>query len=168
MIKGINRLSLILILTSLLLLPSCHSKTVYTNSQAMVGKIWKLTDIPAFKVLITDTLTSNNVIFTIRSSSSYPFRNIYLFVTTSSPDGRNITDTLQYNLADEKGKWFGKGFGDIHELNLPYKSNVFFPLKGTYVFKIQHGMRIENLKGIYDIGLRIEKKRKEISGGGKE
>jgi gliding motility-associated lipoprotein GldH len=134
----------------------------------MTGKIWKLTDIPTFKVPITDTLTSNNVIFTIRSGSSYPFRNIYLFVTTTSPDGKNITDTLQYNLADEKGKWFGKGFGDIHELNLPYKSNVFFPLKGTYVFKIQHGMRIENLKGIYDIGLRIEKKRKEISVGGKE
>jgi len=168
MIKGINRLSFILILTSLLLLSSCHSKTVYTNSQAMTGKIWKLTDIPTFKVPITDTLTSNNVIFTIRSGSSYPFRNIYLFVTTTSPDGKNITDTLQYNLADEKGKWFGKGFGDIHELNLPYKSNVFFPLKGTYVFKIQHGMRIENLKGIYDIGLRIEKNRKEISVGGKE
>jgi gliding motility-associated lipoprotein GldH len=134
----------------------------------MTGKIWKLTNIPTFKVPITDTLTSNNVIFTIRSGSSYPFRNIYLFVTTTSPDGKNITDTLQYNLADEKGKWFGKGFGDIHELNLPYKSNVFFPLKGTYVFKIQHGMRIENLKGIYDIGLRIEKKRKEISVGGKE
>jgi gliding motility-associated lipoprotein GldH len=126
----------------------------------MTGKIWKLTNIPTFKVPITDTLTSNNVIFTIRTGSSYPFRNIYLFVTTTSPDGKNITDTLQYNLADEKGKWFGKGFGDIHELNLPYKSNVFFPLKGTYVFKIQHGMRIENLKGIYDIGLRIEKKRK--------
>ena len=58
-----------------------------------------------------------------------PFRNIYLFVTTTSPDGKTITDTLQYNLADEKGKWYGKGFGDIHELNLPYKSNVYFPVK---------------------------------------
>jgi hypothetical protein len=33
-------------------------------------------------------------------------------------------------------------------------------LKGTYEFSIQHGMRIENLKGVYDIGLRIEKIRK--------
>jgi len=160
MIKGINRFSFILLLTSLLLLHSCHSNIVYTNSQVMAGKTWKLTDIPTFKVPITDTLNSNNVIFTIRSGSSFPFRNIYLFVTTKSPDGRNITDTLQYNLADEKGKWYGKGFGDIHELNLPYKSNVYFPLKGTYEFKIQHGMRIENLKGVYDFGLRIEKIRK--------
>jgi gliding motility-associated lipoprotein GldH len=126
----------------------------------MAGKTWKLADIPTFKVPITDTINSNNVIFIIRSGSSFPFRNIFLFVTTTSPDGRNVNDTLQYNLADEKGTWYGKGFGDVHELKLPYKSNVYFPLKGTYEFKIQHGMRIENLKGVYDFGLRIEKIKK--------
>jgi gliding motility-associated lipoprotein GldH len=160
MIKGIDRFLSILILTFSLLLSSCNSKVVYTNSQAMAEETWKLMDIATFKVPITDTLNSNNVFFTIRNGSSFPFRNIYLFVTTMSPDGRKITDTLQYNLADEKGKWYGKGFGDIHELNLPYKSNVYFPLKGIYEFRIQHGMRIENLKGVYDIGLRIEKIRK--------
>jgi len=160
MIKGINRFSFVSILIFLLLLLSCNSNVVYTNSQAMADETWKLMDIASFKVPITDTLHSNNVFFTIRNGSSYPFRNIYLFVSTTSPDGKKITDTLQYNLADEKGKWYGRGFGDIHELNLPYKSNVFFPLKGTYVFKIQHGMRIENLNGVYDFGLRIEKIRK--------
>lgn len=123
----------------------------------MAEETWKLMDIPVFDVPITDTIKSNSIFFTIRNGSSYPFRNIFLFVTTASPDGKKITDTLQYNLADEKGKWYGRGFGDIHELKLPYKSNVYFPLKGTYVFKIQHGMRVENLKGVYDIGLRIEK-----------
>jgi gliding motility-associated lipoprotein GldH len=160
MIKGINKLSFILMLTLIFLLVSCNSKVVYTNSRAMAEETWKLMDIPVFKVPISDTLNSNNVFFTIRNGSSYPFRNIYLFVSTTSPDGKKITDTLQYNLADEKGKWYGRGFGDVHELNLPYKSNVYFPFKGTYEFKIQHGMRIENLKGVYDIGLRIEKIRK--------
>lgn len=160
MIKGIDRFSSISILALSLFLSGCSSKVVYTNSQPMAEEIWKLMDIPIFKVPISDTMNSNNVFFTIRNGSSYPFRNIYLFVTTTSPDGKKITDTLQYNLADEKGIWYGSGFGDIHELNLPYKSNVYFPLKGTYEFRIQHGMRIENLKGVYDIGLRIEKIRK--------
>ena len=157
MIKGINRYSFVLILTSLVLLSSCNSNVVFTDSLEMPGRTWKLLDIPAFKIPVTDTLNSNNVFFTIRTGSSYPFRNIYLFVTTTSPDKKSITDTLQYNLADEKGKWYGKGFGDIHELNLPYKTNVYFPLKGSYQFKIQHGMRVEDLKGVYDFGLRIEK-----------
>ena len=157
MTKGINRYSFVLILTSLVLLSSCNSNVVFTDSLEMPGRTWKLLDIPAFKIPVTDTLNSNNVFFTIRTGSSYPFRNIYLFVTTTSPDKKSITDTLQYNLADEKGKWYGKGFGDIHELNLPYKTNVYFPLKGSYQFKIQHGMRVEDLKGVYDFGLRIEK-----------
>ena len=63
----------------------------------------------------------------------------------------------KFFLADEKGNWYGKGFGEIHELDLPYRQNVFFPLKGTYIISIRHGMRAENLKGVYDIGLRVEK-----------
>jgi len=64
---------------------------------------------------------------------------------------------LQYDLADEKWNWLGKGFGEVHELSLPYKSNVFFPEKGLYNFKIQHGMRTGDLKGVYDLGVRIQK-----------
>jgi gliding motility-associated lipoprotein GldH len=133
---------------------------VFTDSIPVPGKKWELMNIHSFKVPVTDTLVSNNVFFTLRTGSSYPFRNIYLFVQTKSPDGKFITDTLEYSLADEKGNWYGKGFGDIHELNLPYKSNVYFPVKGTYQFNIRHGMRIENLNGVYDFGLRIERSGK--------
>jgi gliding motility-associated lipoprotein GldH len=157
MIKRINRYAFVLILNLLLLLSSCNSKVLYTESFVMPEKTWALMNTPVFTVPVSDTINSNNVIFTIRTGSSYPFRNIYLFVTTTSPDGKSITDTLQYNIADEKGKWYGKGFGDIHELSLPYKSNVYFPVKGSFQFKIQHGMRIEDLKGVYDFGLRVEK-----------
>jgi gliding motility-associated lipoprotein GldH len=157
MIRGIDRYTFILIFISLLLLSSCNSNVVFSDSRVMPEKTWGLLNIPNFRIPVTDTVNSNNVFFSIRTSSSYPFRNIYLFVTATSPDGKIITDTLQYYLADEKGKWYGKGFGDIHELNLPYKSNVYFPVKGIYQFKIQHGMRIEDIKGVYDFGLRIEK-----------
>ena len=157
MIKGINRYSCILILTSFILLLSCNNNVVYTDSLPIPGEKWELMNIQSFSVPIDDTVNSNNVIFTIRTGSVYPFRNIFLFVRTTSPDGKSITDTLEFSLADEKGKWFGKGFGDIHEAKLPYKSNVYFPIKGTYQFNVQHGMRIEDLNGVYDFGLRIEK-----------
>jgi gliding motility-associated lipoprotein GldH len=157
MIKEKNSCSFILGLTCFVLMLSCNNNVVFTDSITMPEKKWELMNIPSFRVPVDDTLKSNNVIFTIRTGSSYPFRNIYLFVRTTSPDGKFITDTLEYFLADEKGKWYGKGFGDVHELNLPYKSNVYFPVRGTYQFSIQHGMRVEDLDGVYDFGLRIEK-----------
>lgn len=155
MIKGTNRFLFFLLLTSIL--AACGRNVVFTDSVQMSGKTWKLTDIPVFRIPVKDTVNSNNIFFTIRTGTSYPFRNIYLFVTTASPDGKSVTDTLQYELADEKGNWYGKGFGDIHELKLPFKSNVFFPVSGTYQVNIQHGMRVKDLKGVYDIGLRVEK-----------
>ncbi len=79
MIKGKNRYSFISILTSFVLLISCNNSIVYTDSMPMPGKKWELMNIPAFIVNIDDTLTSNNVTFTIRTGSSYPYRNIYSF-----------------------------------------------------------------------------------------
>jgi len=155
MIKGTNRYIPILFL--IILTSSCGRNVVFTDSEAMSGKTWKFADIPSFRIPVKDTINSNNIFFIIRTGSSYPYRNIYLFITTTAPDGKSITDTLRYDLADGKGNWYGKGFGDIHELKLPYKSNVFFPVSGTYQIDIQHGMRIEDLKGVYDFGLRVEK-----------
>jgi gliding motility-associated lipoprotein GldH len=160
MIRGISSSSYILLLTILFLLSACNGNIAFTDSRQIKGNVWNVNDIVKFPAIITDTINSNNVNFIIRTGSSYPFRNIYLFVTTTSPNGNSITDTLHYNLADEKGKWYGKGFGDINELNLPYKSNVYFPRKGTYTFAVQHGMRIMDLRGVFDFGIRIEKIKK--------
>lgn len=154
MIREINKWSAILFL---ILFSSCNNDIIYTDNVVMQDNIWELAYVPYFSVQIVDTTQLTNVFFTLRNGSDYPFRNIFLFVTVYSPDGKGITDTLEYYLADEKGAWFGKGIGDIHELNLPYRTNVFFPEQGTYSFYIQHGMRIGDLPGIYDFGLRVEK-----------
>jgi len=146
-----------IILALLFTLSSCNSDILFTDNVTMPDEMWELSNVPGFSVPVTDTIQLSDVFFTIRTGSDYPFRNLYLFVTAFSPDGKSITDTLEYELADEKGNWYGKGFGDIHELRLPYRTSVFFPLKGTYQFKIQHGMRIGDLRGVYDFGLRIKK-----------
>lgn len=160
MTKRILKNTFILVLTSLFLTVSCGRDVVFTDSFAIPERTWTLNEKPSFEVEVSDTVTANNISFLIRTGSDYPFRNIFLFVSTVLPDGNTLTDTVQYNLADEKGNWYGRGFGDIHSLSLPYKSNIYFPLNGTYFFKVQHGMRIEDLEGVYDIGIRVEKIRK--------
>jgi gliding motility-associated lipoprotein GldH len=158
--KRINKYSFFPCIFISLLFSACNSNVIFTDSVSIPNEEWTLDNVASFSPEITDTISYNNIFFTIRTGSSYPFRNIYFFVSTTSPAGKTITDTLQYMLADEKGKWYGKGTGDIHELTLPFKASVYFPLKGIYSFKIRHGMRSEQLKGVYDIGLRIEKIKK--------
>jgi gliding motility-associated lipoprotein GldH len=160
MTEGINKYAFLFCIFIALLLASCNSNIVYTDSVSMADEEWTLENVPVFGHENFDTISNFNIFLTLRTGSSYPFRNIYLFASTTSPEGRTITDTLQYSLADEKGKWYGKGFGDVHEMRLPFKTGVYFPSIGIYSFKIRHGMRAETLKGVYDIGLRIEKIKK--------
>jgi gliding motility-associated lipoprotein GldH len=148
---------LLVIISGLLVCCGSGKNIVFIDTETIPDNIWSLQHVPQFEVSINDTVSFNNITFSIRTGSSYPFRNLWLFITTTAPNGNSLTDTLEYKLADEKGNWYGKGFGDIHELDLPYRQNVFFPVKGMYVFRIRHGMRAENLKGVYDIGLRVEK-----------
>jgi len=141
----------------LLFLYSCDRELVYTDSFIIPSATWPLEITPSFDALITDTTSLNDIFITIRTGSEYPFRNIWFFVTTTSPSGKMIIDTLEYMLSDMKGKRYGRGFANIKEVNLKFREGVYFPETGIYKFKIRHGMRAENLKGVYDIGLRIRK-----------
>jgi gliding motility-associated lipoprotein GldH len=80
------------------------------------------------------------------------------------PNGKVISDTLEYEMAYPNGDWMGVGFGEIKESKLWYKSGVKFPEEGVYQFKIRQGMRksgnvdgVQTLEGITDVGFRIEK-----------
>lgn len=139
------------------LVSSCGRNIVFTDSLPVPGRVWTLENSASFSFNVEDTVNSNNIFLILRTGSAYPYRNIWLFVTTTAPGGSSITDTLSYDLADEKGNWYGKGFGDIHELKLPYRLDVFFPRPGDYRINISHGMRTAGLEGVYDVGLRLEK-----------
>lgn len=152
-----GRINLLPAILMILTLVSCNSNLIYKDVFEMPDSEWNLNNVPEFAFQIDDTTKSTDIFFTLRTGSQYPYRNIFLFVTTKAPGGMSITDTLEYDIADEKGNWLGKGFGDINEIRLPFRQSVYFPRKGTYQIMIRHGMRTGNLKGVYDIGLSVEK-----------
>lgn len=159
---------LLLFFTLIALLTSCHSDTMFSEHTGFPSGNWSRFKPARFAVQISDTCSAASVNIIMRAGSHYPFRNIYLFVTVSAPGGTHITDTLEYTLADERGNRFGRGVGDIRELKLKYRTNVFFPASGLYIFEIEQAMRNETLPGVYDIGIRIERNapKKNINGKG--
>ena len=134
---------------------SCDRTTLFSDSYTIEEKKWSMYDPAKFACTVEDTTTAFDIKFSLRTSTDYPYRNIYLFIVTSFPSGSTVTDTLHAMVADEKGSWLGKGAGDLRALTIPYKSNVFFPEKGEYHFMVLHGMRDTVLKGVYDVGMKI-------------
>jgi gliding motility-associated lipoprotein GldH len=119
--------------------------------------IWEKDTVLRFKAEITDTISPYNIYINIRNASSYQFSNLFLFVTTHSPKGGVVKDTIELTLADAKGRWLGNGLGDIWDNQISYKRNVRFPYKGIYIFELQQAMRVMRLPFIMDAGIRIEK-----------
>ena len=155
---------IVIIITAVLIsftgMISCDRANVYSHAEKIPGYSWDADNIIEFEPYIGDTESVYDINMVIRSDRSYPYRNIFLFIKTTSPQGISINDTLEYYLADEKGNWYGSGLGDINALTVPFKNSVKFPLEGTYTFKVRHGMRAEDLEGITDIGLHIIKQNK--------
>ena len=90
---------------------------------------------------------------------------MFLITTLKFPTGKKIVDTLEYEMTDNSGHFLGNGFAGIKENKLFYKENVVFPMSGEYVVSVTQAMRksgkidgIESLKGITEVGFRIENK----------
>jgi len=118
---------------------------------------WNSSNIVHFDVNINDTATAQNVYISVRNNSKYEYSNLYLFITAHSPNGNALRDTVEIILADERGKWLGKGAASIFTLYYPYKTNIKFPTPGIYTFDIEQAMWIRDLKNISEIGLKIDK-----------
>lgn len=157
-LRKIKFIRLPLIITGLLLfLTGCDDKRIFEENTNIPDNNWNINNKVKFDVSIKDPSTSANFYVNVRNADGYPYSNLFLFIKTTFPNGKFSTDTLECILADEQGKWLGRGLGDIYDNQIPFKRNVRFPLPGIYSFEIQHGMRTENVPLIMDVGLRIEK-----------
>lgn len=139
------------------LLISCNNGRVFEKNYKIPEGIWDRYKPITFEVQIDDTISAHNLYINVRNSSLYPMRNLFIYVRTTAPSGHSRTDTVEIMLADEKGRWYGNGLGDILDLSQLYKENIRFAQEGLYIFSYEQAMRVENLPYILDVGLRVEK-----------
>lgn len=137
---------------------ACAQPPHYQANTAMPNEVWHMDSVCRFDFDIDDTLARHTLYLDIRNASSYKYSNLLLYVDIDFPDGRRITDTVECPLADDHGRWLGKGWGSLRSSEIPYKA-ARFPAAGTYTARVAHAMRDARLAGIADIGIHIEKGR---------
>lgn len=140
-----------------LFLSSCGNEVFIDNDVAYEQSQWDATDKFVLSFEQTDTVSNYNFFITLRNTEDYPYRNIYVFLTTVFPDGKSIRDTIDCPLANYQGKWLGKGFGGVYDNRIIYMHQSRFPLVGEYKIVMEQAMRTEKLPGITSVGIRIEK-----------
>ncbi len=115
-----------LTVTAALALTSCDNSRVFEATSPIDEKGWdKLVKVP-FEAEITDTNRVYNLQFDLRIDDDYPYSNMYVLLRQTTPDSVRSMEMLHFTLADDAGKWLGKGLGDIHTYRLPAKQNMRF------------------------------------------
>ena len=152
------------ILVGLLAFSSCSDNLVFSSYKATNGGSWAQDEQIKFEFSAPDTSNMYNAFILLRNDDHFPYSNLFVIATLDFPDGTAIKDTLEYEMARPDGSWLGKGAGSIKENKLWYKENIVFPFNGVYTLELVHAMRkngnvegIQNLPGIIDLGLEIEK-----------
>ncbi len=157
MIQSACKTNFLLIILIASVLISCDRNRVFEENHTIGNGIWNSAGKIRFEVAIADTSLRYNIYLNVRNSMQYPFSNLYLFMDTRFPDGRIARDTIDCMLADYDGRWLGSGVGSIKFSQFLFHRGIGFEQKGNYRFEIQQAMRVNDLPGIHDLGIRIEK-----------
>lgn len=136
-----------------LLFFSCEETAVYERYLS-VGEKWEKEKEYYFTFDITNASIPYSITLDIRNNQLYPFQNLWLFWQEEQPSGIIQRDTIECMLADEYGKWHGKGIS-LFLSSFPLRTHYFFPDTGSYTFSFRQGMRKDDLPGIQEIGLRV-------------
>lgn len=138
-------------------LSACDKQAVYHVFQSLPTEGWQRKDTLCFSAEIPDSLTYYKLSVEIRNRNNYPYQNISLSVSYDTPDVQALpADTLQFTLADKEGIWKGDGWGGLYQSAFPAGS-VRIGKPGIYLFKIAYILPDETLRGINDIGIRLER-----------
>lgn len=152
-----------LVLLGCCMLSACGEGVVFQEDAQTPKGIWERGWNPAFSFDINDTLAAHDVFLDVRHTGDYPFSNLFAFVKLTGPDGGQLIDTVECTLADAQGRWYGKGAGfirsDRFDAHVLYRSRNRFPRKGRYTIALEQVMRVEELNGIIDVGVSIERSR---------
>ena len=135
---------------------------VYSSDIAIPDGIWDRGFKPEFSFEITDTVSHHDLFIDVRHTGEYPYSSLHVFLDLEGPGERKLRDTVECILADPTGKWYGKGAGFIfahreYDTHVLYKLRNRFPAIGRYTIKLEQAMRTEQIPGVIDIGISVER-----------
>jgi len=134
-----------------------NNKTVY-KYYVFEEKKWNSDSIVSFNFDNIDTTASYDIYLKIRHSVDYRFQNLFLFSNII-----NEKDTIEIFLSQKNGKWNGKGFGDIKEIDVLISKEATFENFDEANYSFEQAMRYNDLEkiieldGLFAIGLAMKR-----------
>lgn len=143
------------LLVSSIILVGCQRHVVFTEFANLPTDGWEADSTVLFHPIMEDSMADYQMLITIRHTDKYVYQNMWMFVDVMQDSVLLRRDTIEAQMANARGEWYGKGMSE-YTLPLLYLERI--PLSaGEYTIGIQQGMREESLLGITSVGLKFLK-----------
>lgn len=140
-----------------LVLSSCSGGHDYAESFSPEKGCWEMADSVMLSIDIEDTTQQWNLVFPLEFNEDYPYSNLYVQLTTRTPKGESGKSTFRFTLMDEMGNWYGTESGANTLFSGSVGPGVKFQEKGKYTFVLKHFMRDDQLCGVLEAGIALDK-----------
>lgn len=140
------------------IMSGCGNSTIMLHSyHSFSHEEWKMQDTIDFNIVTTDSLIDYTLTIEIRNNNYYPYQNLPVSIICTGGGGLLLhADTISLNLADEHGSWKGKGTGGLYQTGHYAGMLRIGHTDSLHHIRIAHLLPDSILKGISDIGIRLE------------
>lgn len=134
---------------------ACSPGAVFEDYHSIKNENWCRNDIAEFQAEIP-AAGRYAITLCLRHTIDYELANLWCFMKAWGPSDFMLRDTVNIKVAEPDGHWVGKGNG-IKTLEQSINSKVVDLPQGKVTVRLEQAMRIECLKGVKDIGIKITK-----------
>ncbi len=122
----------------------------YAAFSALPGSSWPYPDTLLIEPSLPDSVAVGRLAVAVRHTNGYEYRNLWLEISTPMLDTL-VTDTVNIGLADDYGRWYGRGIG-VSYVTTDTLPGSYCLTRGSAV-RVRHIMRVDTLRDIEQIGL---------------
>jgi gliding motility-associated lipoprotein GldH len=138
----------------ILVLVSCNQNRVFEKYYGMEIQSWNIEDTVSFEV--DRNLKYDKAVLILKYNNDYEYRNLYFRYIISDSLGKEL-DSRLINVPlfeSTSGKPLGKGYGSLFTNydTLPINNEI-----GFHKIRLVQYMRVDELKGVEAIGLKLIK-----------
>lgn len=145
----------VLLFTALLFLASCGEQPYFEKTYSFENRKWEQEVKPEFKVKIEDVSQPYNITLFLRTTTDYPYNNLWVYLKTTTPDGTTKREPFEIKISNPDGSWVGTKTGTVVETALYFKERML-PQKGLYTFQLEQAITKSTVDEVLDLGLSVD------------
>lgn len=111
---------------------------------------WRYGELLRYEFTPQDSLVTGDLALSLRHTNDYIYSNIFLEVTIADSIS-TVRDTLAITLADDFGRWKGRGIGTDFQVSDTIAKDITY--RRPVEISVRHIMRDEILKDIEQVGI---------------